>query len=259
VSARALAWAWQQEPKTTSQKLVLAALADRADDDGECWPSNEWIAEKCAPMPERTVRRNIAELAEQGFVAKVDRRRRQDGTLSTWLLRLPIDEPTGHERPVEPAAAGGRADLVLLTESSEAKASESPKIEKIRLVTSVWARYAPPLIQHRAKFLESRGTKAAIERSFRVYEADVVAEAIANYAACLGGDEFVWSHSWTLPDFLKRGLDRFVPEARPLENFHRAGQQKFGRRDVSAREFTEAARRLEAEQDDDERRELESG
>src|SRR6266567_5826286 len=103
MSARALAWAWQQQPATTSQKLVLAALADRADDDGECFPSVQWIAEKCAPMPERTVRRNIAELAAQGFVEKSERRRRGDGTLGTWIYRLPL-ESSGHPRPVEPVA-----------------------------------------------------------------------------------------------------------------------------------------------------------
>lgn len=111
MSARALAWAWQQRPATTSQKLVLAALADRADDDGECFPSNDWIAQKCSPMPAETVRRIIRELSEQGLVTKVERRRRDDGTLGTWILRLPLS--TGHPCTVDPPVTDARADLDL--------------------------------------------------------------------------------------------------------------------------------------------------
>jgi len=92
MSARALNWAWAQKPKTVSQHFVLAALGDRADEDGYCFPSNEWVAEKCWPMPKETVRRVIRELAAQGLLVKEERRRREDGTLSTWLLRLPVNQ-----------------------------------------------------------------------------------------------------------------------------------------------------------------------
>ncbi len=107
MSARALNWAWQQTPRTTTEKLVLAALADRADDDGECFPSLSWIVEKCKPITKPTAKRAVAELAAQGFIAKVDRRRRGDGTLGTWLYRLPIDQsaqviPGQPERTSEP-------------------------------------------------------------------------------------------------------------------------------------------------------------
>lgn len=91
MSARALNWAWGQKPATSSQKLVLAALADRADEDGECFPSLKWISEKCAPLTQRAVRDAVTELAAQGLVEKVHRRRRGDGTLGSWIYRLPID------------------------------------------------------------------------------------------------------------------------------------------------------------------------
>lgn len=250
MSARALAWAWRQEPKSSSQKLVLAALADRADDDGECFPSVDWIAEKCAPMAPESVRRNIRELTEQGFVQKVERNRRDDGTLGTWNYRLPIsDESTGHERPVEPPVASERADLDLPDGRSEAKASEGPKAQGIRLITSTWFQFSPPLIRHRQRYLDAKGTQACIERAMRVYEPEVIAEAVRNYAAVLGEDEYRWDYSWTICDFLKRGLDRFVPEARPLENFRRRDGEKFGRRDVSAAEFGDLAERLREEEE----------
>lgn len=91
MSARALTWCWTVRPRTAAQKLVLAALADRADDDGECFPSIRWLAAKCAPMSERSVREALRELAVQGLVEKTNRRRRGDGTLGTWLFRLPLE------------------------------------------------------------------------------------------------------------------------------------------------------------------------
>lgn len=95
LSARALNWAWQQHPATTPQKLVLAALADRADDEGVCWPSTAWLARKCSPLSTQSVRRALTDLADQGLLLKVKRQRRKDGTLSVWLLQLPLSSHQG--------------------------------------------------------------------------------------------------------------------------------------------------------------------
>lgn len=112
MSARALNWAWQQNPPTASQKLVLAALADRADDEGICYPSIKWVAAKCAPLSPRTVRRCLTELCQYGLVVKVARLRRPDGTLGAWTYRLVLEATSGTGWPVEPVAMGGRAGTV---------------------------------------------------------------------------------------------------------------------------------------------------
>jgi hypothetical protein len=57
-------------------------------------------------MPERTVRRVIVELSEQGLVEKVERRRRDDGTLGTWVLHLPVS--SGHPWTVVQRPSGVR-------------------------------------------------------------------------------------------------------------------------------------------------------
>jgi len=48
---------------------------------------------------------------------------------------------------------------------------------------------------------------------------DDICRAICNYAQVLSGDEYFWTHRWTLKEFLQRGVDRFVEEAQPLTNF----------------------------------------
>jgi DNA-binding MarR family transcriptional regulator len=48
MSIRIMTLAWQVETATHSEKLVLLALADNANDAGECWPSISTIAKKCS-------------------------------------------------------------------------------------------------------------------------------------------------------------------------------------------------------------------
>lgn len=51
----------------STEKLVLLALADNANDDGECWPSIGTIADKTA-LSERTVHYAIKRLAQSGHL-----------------------------------------------------------------------------------------------------------------------------------------------------------------------------------------------
>lgn len=51
------------------RKLVLIKLADNANDDGECWPSYQHIADHCE-VSKRSVINHINWLCENGFVKK---------------------------------------------------------------------------------------------------------------------------------------------------------------------------------------------
>ena len=54
MSIRTLDWAFKQKCKSPAQKLVLIKLADNANDDGKCWPSQRYVAEHCE-MSRQTV------------------------------------------------------------------------------------------------------------------------------------------------------------------------------------------------------------
>lgn len=53
-------------------KLVLIALADRANDKGVCWPAYERLAEDCE-CSKRTVMRALQKLEELGLVERISR------------------------------------------------------------------------------------------------------------------------------------------------------------------------------------------
>jgi hypothetical protein len=39
-----------------------------------------------------------------------------------------------------------------------------------------------------------------------------------NYVEVLHGEQYYWSHKWTLKEFLTRGLDKFLTVNKPLDN-----------------------------------------
>ena len=53
----------------SGKKMVLLALCDNANDQGECFPSVQMLAEKCS-MSERSVFNHIAELSKDGAVQR---------------------------------------------------------------------------------------------------------------------------------------------------------------------------------------------
>jgi len=54
------------------RKLVLLKLADNANDQGECWPSYQYIADQCE-MSKRSVMLHISKLIEDGLLKKEHR------------------------------------------------------------------------------------------------------------------------------------------------------------------------------------------
>jgi len=72
------------------------------------------------------------------------------------------------------------------------------------------------IIKHR-KLTEKIKTK--IRSALREYSLDEIREAISKYAKVLKGDEYFWTYKWTLPDFLARGLTRFLDT--PIEEFEK--------------------------------------
>lgn len=55
-----------------SDKLVLLALADCANDEGDCWPSMATLVKKCS-KGERTVQASIKSLADAGHITRDER------------------------------------------------------------------------------------------------------------------------------------------------------------------------------------------
>ena len=60
--------AWKMDI-STAPKMVLLALCDNANDQGECYPSVAMLAEKCS-MAERSVQKHISDMEAAGILAR---------------------------------------------------------------------------------------------------------------------------------------------------------------------------------------------
>lgn len=128
MSVRWITWAWDQECSNAAEKLTLIALADHAGEDGRAFPGCARLAEKTG-SGERTVRRHLDQLEENGQLTR-ERRRRADGSLGTYMYQLggqpPATLATGQndhaQRPTGPgglAATRGRAEPSVLNRKRE--------------------------------------------------------------------------------------------------------------------------------------------
>ena len=68
MSVRIMSLAWEL-PLSPTEKLVILALADCANDEGECWPSIATIARK-SNLGERSVQRSIQALKDAGHLSR---------------------------------------------------------------------------------------------------------------------------------------------------------------------------------------------
>lgn len=88
MSLKAYKWAWAQTTERTPSFILLLALADMADDEGQCWPKLKTLAEKCKHTP-RTIQRWLKKLESSGLLTVSQRclpGRRQTSNIYTLAV-----------------------------------------------------------------------------------------------------------------------------------------------------------------------------
>ena len=97
MSIRVMADVWANGPPETSDRFVLLALADYANDDGECWPSIAGLMAKTC-MSERGVQTVLRRLVAGGFVSiQVGGGRSKNSTYTVKTPHLTAETP--HQKP----------------------------------------------------------------------------------------------------------------------------------------------------------------
>jgi hypothetical protein len=67
MSIKIMSMIWDRGPESQSERFVLLALADYANDEGECWPSIGGVARKTC-LTDRGVRKIIRRLQDDGWL-----------------------------------------------------------------------------------------------------------------------------------------------------------------------------------------------
>jgi hypothetical protein len=84
-----------KETLTLAQKMVLLALCDNANDQGECYPSVSMLTGKCS-MSERGIQTALSQLVADGYVKRDFRKGRSTLYLITDPRHWPILTPAPH-------------------------------------------------------------------------------------------------------------------------------------------------------------------
>lgn len=90
MSGAVVGWAFKQK-LTSTQKLVLVAIADNAQDDGKAWPGKHTIIKKTG-LGKSSVYRSLDELEEAGLL----RRGEDDRKVECFWLSVPRWEESSH-------------------------------------------------------------------------------------------------------------------------------------------------------------------
>lgn len=85
MSIKFLAYAFDARVNNPLRKLVLLKLCDNANDDGECWPSFQHIADQCEISRSSAIR-HIHSLIEDGYLSSEARFKNGDQTSNMYLI-----------------------------------------------------------------------------------------------------------------------------------------------------------------------------
>ena len=67
MSVRTITRVWEYSNQSSTDLLLLLAIADHADDDGVCWPGISRLAKKTRTSERQTIR-NVEKLARRGEI-----------------------------------------------------------------------------------------------------------------------------------------------------------------------------------------------
>lgn len=156
--------AWQID-LPASDKLVLLALADCANDEGSCWPSMATLVKKCS-KGERTVQASIKSLVKLGHITRDERPGK--GCLYTVHPRnncAPAKSAPPQKLTPTPAESADKPSRTIIVEEAKASPTKRAKPEQVEIPDWIpaepWAGFVA-MRKEQGKPLKGRALTLAI-------------------------------------------------------------------------------------------------
>ena len=197
-------------------KLVLLNLANRADNDGQCWPSLKRLAEDCETTT-RTVIRKLEMLEAMGYLKRI--RRAKDGMKTSNLYRLPnarqgfsvvteshIEVSESHIEVSESHLGSDTVSQGVVTESHIKHAVETPNETRSTRATK---KFLKPDVGQVAEYMIER----SVPKRGAQYEAETFCDHYESNGWKVGGKSPMkdWKaavRNWLKNDFRKKDQAR---------------------------------------------------
>ena len=136
MSYSAMAWARSIKTGSATVKSVLLAVANYADEEGICWPSQEQLADD-TELSRHSIMRALDQLEDMGLMSR-DRRHRKDGSRTSDLITRDLSstqQRSSEQRSTQqqPKSHGATAEQVIEPSipSPSARASKSKGEEQL--------------------------------------------------------------------------------------------------------------------------------
>lgn len=214
MSIQAVAWAIKARVGSPTLKVLLMTIANYADEDGMCWPSQTRLAFD-TEMSERSVRGGLSELEALGLIRREKRDPRNDGTRQTDLIylvhRQNLPEATTGKLRQEPPAnyvENHRQDLPVNHHKNHQEnrhilsAPDEPTVdeETMAYFEEAWNEYPNGKNSSKKKAL------SAYRNNIRKRDRVSFFQAIVSYA------EWLSEQRKKRPDFPAKHLSSFINE-----------------------------------------------
>lgn len=116
MSYSAMAWARGIKTGSATVKSVLLAVANYADEEGVCWPSQEQLSDD-TELSRHSIMRALDQLEEQGLLSR-ERRHRGDGSRTSDLIILDLsrtEQRSSQQRSTQqqPKSHGATAEPII--------------------------------------------------------------------------------------------------------------------------------------------------
>ena len=237
---------------TDAGRLLFIGLFSQADDDGRLKASPGFLRANIFPYDKDKTAEDIKQLrdqcAELGLIRLYTNSKEEYLDIPGWFehqqirkdrytpSKLPPFEEAGNHL----ATSGNR----LTTSGNRLTTNAQPNIIESNIVKSNNPPYIPPLqgetntqpeqaiklfdlwnslsvIKHRKLTGDMTRAIKAASRDFSVAE---ISQAMKNYAHIVNDEQCFFKYRWTLRDFLKRGLEKFLDLEVALSNYREGGK-----------------------------------
>jgi len=91
MSVQAITWAFQASVADPIKKFILVTLGNYADEYGVCWPSQSTLIAACS-CSERKLRESLKSLEAEGWIKRIQRRRKNGSRRSDAVLLVGFSE-----------------------------------------------------------------------------------------------------------------------------------------------------------------------
>ena len=203
------------------RKLVLLKLADNANDQGECWPSLQYIADQCE-ISKRSVISHISSLCDSGFLKKEHREGKFKANASNlYTLTIHSETPALHgandslggETPAPPPSETPAPRISNSLESVKEPVNKelSVSTKHDETVKNIFAVWCEKMRSPRSR-LDANRNRLIINALKKYTENDLI--------AAITGCAMSPFHMGINPDSKKyNGLDLILRNAEKIEQF----------------------------------------